>query len=262
MLSRCVLHLIAFVSILLMLSLLSPLQQRGHTQNGNGSVGDVVFDFTDAVQPSTVDGLPWITGVVASHYGSGGGTWWGGFGNSLYPARDFFVALPATGDDLDYLGGMMACRMSRCGDAQPTLDELLSGEQNEHDSALQTFEFWPGSNGIDNNATSWVIEGDEGEGLFRVLEIRPSGREEPVLEAYVGDVGPWNNSDPYWATGSRPDAEDGVDSRGRRTNRAGVDVSYALAQALGFTGLMEVDWRWKTVNGAYVVRRQATEWRW
>ncbi|MCX6645013.1 MAG: hypothetical protein NTY09_01440, partial [bacterium] len=108
----------------------------------------------------------------------------------------------------------------------------------------------------------WVIDGSEGEGLFRILEIKPAGQDGPILEAYVGDVGPWNQDDPYWEDYSRPDAEDGIDSHGRTTNRAGIDLSYALAQALGISGMGGIDWRWKTVNGKYVVRRQVTEWRW
>jgi hypothetical protein len=78
----------------------------------------------------------------------------------------------------------------------------------------------------------------------------------------VGDVGPWCQDDAYWETGARLNAEDGIDSHGRVTNRAGIDISYALARAMGCRGTLDVDWRWKTVNGAYVVLRQPTEWRW
>ncbi|MBI4867327.1 MAG: hypothetical protein HY816_10285 [Candidatus Wallbacteria bacterium] len=41
----------------------------------------------------------------------------------------------------------------------------------------------------------------------------------------VLDVGPWNTQDPYWERpDGRPQAETGRDSRGRRTNRAGIDL--------------------------------------
>ncbi|MBI3892660.1 MAG: hypothetical protein HY303_14150 [Candidatus Wallbacteria bacterium] len=41
----------------------------------------------------------------------------------------------------------------------------------------------------------------------------------------VLDVGPWNTHDEYWNTPEgRPQAESGVDRRGRRTNRAGMDL--------------------------------------
>lgn len=216
-------------------------------------------DWSPLAEVSTVEdeGIPWNEGITASWYGSATGSAWGGYGNRIYPGRDFFCAMPATTDNLDCLGGHLACRMSRCGEAQPVLDQILDGGNSSG-----SFEFWPGSNGDPDPAYPWIIEGTEGDGLFRVLEIKPAGEEGPILEAYVGDVGPWCNSDPYWETYSRPDAEDGIDARGRRTNRAGIDLSRALAQELGCTGLMLVDWRWKTVNGAYVVRRQPTEWRW
>ena len=55
----------------------------------------------------------------------------------------------------------------------------------------------------------------------------------------VEDVGPWNGinkarSDPYWQeVGRRPQAETGIDLNGRRTNLAGIDLSPALAKAIG-----------------------------
>lgn len=227
---------------------------------GISVTSDSAFDFSDAVQTSVVDGIPWMENIVASHYGASIGHCYGGYGNKLYPGTDYFVALPSNTDNLNYLGGLLGCRMSRCGAAQPTLDELLHPSPPEPDAPGEDFSFWMGDEPpvIDG----WVIEGYEGEGLFRVLEIKLAGNDGPILEAYVGDVGPWSVNDPYWEDYSRPDAEDGVDSRGRRTNGAGIDLSYALAQALGFTGMAEIDWRWKTVNGKYVVRRQPTDWRW
>lgn len=214
-----------------------------------------------AFRPSVVEdeGLPWIEDITASYYGISRSAYWGGYGNRIYPETEYFCALPANMDNLDCLGGHLACRMSRCDDAQPVLDELLSADPPEDESDIDGFEFWPDDDGP---STPWIIEGTEGDGLFRVIEIKPAGQDGPVYEAYVGDVGPWGNSDPYWQDGSRPDAEDGVDPRGRRTNRAGIDISYALAQELGCTGLMQIDWRWKTVEGAYVVRRKETTWRW
>lgn len=231
--------------------------------SGNGSIvtNGAVFDFTDAVQLSTVDELPWIENIVASHYGGRSGHYYyGGYGNKLHSTNDYFVALPSNHDNLDCLGGKLGCRMSRCGVAEPALGELLNPSPAELESPVENFNFWPGL--VTDQGHGWLIEGDEGEGLFRILEIKPSGKDGPIFEAYVGDVGPWNTEDPYWQDGSRPDAEDGVDTRGRRTNRAGIDLSYALAESLGFTGLMEIDWRWKTVDGKYVVSRQPTEWRW
>lgn len=58
----------------------------------------------------------------------------------------------------------------------------------------------------------------------------------------VVDVGPWNTNDPYWTTGSRPQAESGTDMHGRRTNLAGIDLTPATAKALGISGKGKVDW--------------------
>jgi Putative peptidoglycan binding domain len=60
--------------------------------------------------------------------------------------------------------------------------------------------------------------------------------------APVEDVGPWNTSDPYWLDGARPQAESGTDRTGRKTNRAGIDLSPALAKRLGISGKGVVDW--------------------
>ncbi len=58
----------------------------------------------------------------------------------------------------------------------------------------------------------------------------------------VIDVGPWNTNDPYWQTGTRPQAESGVDKTGRKTNLAGIDLTPAAASAIGIAGKGIVDW--------------------
>jgi len=60
--------------------------------------------------------------------------------------------------------------------------------------------------------------------------------------AEIWDVGPWNIDDPYWETGQRPQAESGTDMSGRETNSAGIDLSPALAKAIGIDGMGTVDW--------------------
>lgn len=67
-----------------------------------------------------------------------------------------------------------------------------------------------------------------------------NGAKSVVAE--IVDVGPWNTVDAYWEAGKRPQSETGVDLRGRRTNRAGIDLTPALAKALGINGLGLVDW--------------------
>jgi hypothetical protein len=61
--------------------------------------------------------------------------------------------------------------------------------------------------------------------------------------AEIEDVGPWNIDDPYWLSGERPQAETGTDMTGRTTNDAGIDLSPALAAALGIDGMGKVDWK-------------------
>jgi hypothetical protein len=58
----------------------------------------------------------------------------------------------------------------------------------------------------------------------------------------VVDIGPWNTDDPYWQTGTRPQAESGVDSQGRQTNHAGIDLTPAAARAIDLQGKGTVDW--------------------
>lgn len=60
--------------------------------------------------------------------------------------------------------------------------------------------------------------------------------------ASIEDVGPWNTDDPYWQTGTRPQAESGTDMSGRETNNAGIDLSPALASEIGVDGMGQVDW--------------------
>lgn len=62
------------------------------------------------------------------------------------------------------------------------------------------------------------------------------------VECEIVDVGPWNTNDSYWETGARPQAESGVDRRGRPTNRAGIDLTPGAARAVGLSGKGIVDW--------------------
>jgi N-acetylmuramoyl-L-alanine amidase len=64
--------------------------------------------------------------------------------------------------------------------------------------------------------------------------------------AAIEDVGPWNTDDPYWSKGTRPQAESGTDMSGRETNGAGIDLSPAMADALGIEGKGKVDWEFVT----------------
>jgi len=79
---------------------------------------------------------------------------------------------------------------------------------------------------------------------FRFKGIRPrvkvTNRETGASDFCVPeDVGPWNGitedkSDAYWEhAGQRPQAESGRDLNGRKTNKAGIDLSPGLARAIG-----------------------------
>lgn len=61
--------------------------------------------------------------------------------------------------------------------------------------------------------------------------------------AIVLDVGPWNiHDDTYVFSGERPQAETGVDSFGRPTNKAGIDLGEKVWNELGMVDNTEVEW--------------------
>ncbi len=102
----------------------------------------------------------------------------------------------------------------------------------------------PNRSAYDNH----VITDDElGVALpWRFPDERPLVRvvhDGRAVIAPIIDVGPWNTDDPYWQTGSRPQAEDGRDRRGRTTNMAGIDLTPAAATAIGLPGKGLVDWQ-------------------
>src|SRR6266850_38555 len=61
--------------------------------------------------------------------------------------------------------------------------------------------------------------------------------------AIVLDVGPWNeHDDQYVFMGARPMAESGTDTRGRTTNKAGIDLSERIWHILQMKDNTEVSW--------------------
>jgi len=61
--------------------------------------------------------------------------------------------------------------------------------------------------------------------------------------AIVLEVGPWNeHDDTYVFSGRRPQAESGVDSTGRPTNEAGIDLGEKVWAELGMVDNSEVTW--------------------
>ncbi len=84
---------------------------------------------------------------------------------------------------------------------------------------------------------------------YRFTGARPKVRvrkNDKSIDAEIMDVGPWNIDDPYWINGQRPQAESGIDKSGRRTNRAGIDLTFPADAALGNDGKGLVDWEFIT----------------
>lgn len=73
--------------------------------------------------------------------------------------------------------------------------------------------------------------------------VRVTGKQSGLsIDCDIVDVGPWNTNDPYWTTNTRPQSETGTDMTGRHTNKAGIDLTLAAAQAIQINGKGLVDW--------------------
>jgi hypothetical protein len=78
--------------------------------------------------------------------------------------------------------------------------------------------------------------------LFHVVRVANTARGINIL-ALVLDVGPWNTDDDDYVFGeARPQAESGVDTRGRVTNGAGIDLSEHVWNALDLVDNALVSW--------------------
>jgi hypothetical protein len=93
-----------------------------------------------------------------------------------------------------------------------------------------------------NDTDLYIALPDRFEGTRPSVIVRNNATGK-FATAAIEDVGPWNIDDPYWLTGERPQAETGTDETGRTTNGAGIDLSPALAAALGIDGMGKVDWK-------------------
>jgi len=81
-----------------------------------------------------------------------------------------------------------------------------------------------------------------GNAIGRFVRVTNPANGKSAL-AVVLDVGPWNeHDDEYVLGGQRPLAESGFDTRGRKTNGAGIDLSEAIWKRLGMVDNAEVDW--------------------
>jgi hypothetical protein len=73
-----------------------------------------------------------------------------------------------------------------------------------------------------------------------VKVTNPANRQSVVCK--IVGVGPWNSTDRYWASGGRPQAESGKNKRGRKTDRAGIELTPAAARLIGLDGKGTVEW--------------------
>ena len=75
----------------------------------------------------------------------------------------------------------------------------------------------------------------------RVCVINAENNKQVYCD--VVDVGPWNTDDEAYVLGSaRPQAESGVDTSGRTTNLAGIDLTPGAAKAIGLDGKGVAHW--------------------
>ncbi len=87
--------------------------------------------------------------------------------------------------------------------------------------------------------------------------VRVTGkRTGQSIDCDIVDVGPLNTNDPYWETGTRPQAETGTDTRGRHTNKAGIDLTLAGAKAISIDGKGLVDWEF--ISGPTIEQPKVT----
>lgn len=67
--------------------------------------------------------------------------------------------------------------------------------------------------------------------------------------AVVLDVGPWNEHDHDYVFGdARPQAESGIDTRGRKTNGAGIDLGEHVWSVLDMKDNGPISWEFLTLT--------------
>ena len=131
--------------------------------------------------------------------------------------------------------------------AAPAIPPIASGAP-AHQSAITATMFggphsaYPPYGPIDDNAPGVALP-------FHFPDPRPDVRvtsKTGSVVCKIVDIGPWNINDPYWQNGTRPQAETGTDTTGRKTNKAGIDLTLAAAKALKIDGKGLVDWDFVT----------------
>ena len=129
-------------------------------------------------------------------------------------------------------------------------------DQGWHD-AIEATEFGGGSDNQDSAYPDidWINDTTKGVALPykwketprpRIVVKGPSGE----IETEIVDLGPWNTNDPDYVLGTaRPLAEEqhdeGTEAQNGQvpTNRAGIDLTPPIADAVGISGKGSVSWR-------------------
>jgi N-acetylmuramoyl-L-alanine amidase len=120
---------------------------------------------------------------------------------------------------------------------------VFGGSSDPNDSAYPPYDTITDSEF--SVALPWRFSG----AMPRVKVINRANRKEAI--ANIRDIGPWLTDDCYWDLDKRPLAEtcaaEGVPlprgpNKGKIPNGAGIDVTPALANALGISGMGQVDW--------------------
>ena len=101
--------------------------------------------------------------------------------------------------------------------------------------------------GLTIRSSSHFVALPSTKALWRIVRVRQDNR---VTLAVVLDVGPWNEHDDEYVFGSKPpSATSGIDTRNRKTNGAGIDLSESVCRSLG----------WKPRQGEAIVEWELLE---
>jgi hypothetical protein len=93
---------------------------------------------------------------------------------------------------------------------------------------------------IDDYVPFVALPSTRAVGMF--VRLRNPANNKTAM-AVVLDVGPWNTHDDDYVFGNlQPQAESGTDTRGRTTNRAGIDLGEKVWAQLGMEGNSDISW--------------------
>jgi hypothetical protein len=97
---------------------------------------------------------------------------------------------------------------------------------------------------IDSHIPFVALPSTKALGMF-VRLINPATAKKAF--AIVMDVGPWNTHDDAYVFGElQPQAESGIDTSGRPTNRAGIDLGDKVWSQLGMLDNTDIQWEFIT----------------